>query len=366
MVVAAGKMLNFITGSLSIDAMKYLKIYIPLALSLAVLYTACKPDPSFEPAPATEESISFEVPQGWPQPFYNFNNNPLTQEGFALGRKLFYDNRLSRDNSISCGSCHQAFAAFAHADHNISHGVDGLLGIRNSPPIFNMNWYTSFFWDGGVNHLESQPINPIQNPVEMDENLPNIISKLSADSKYRAMFRAAWGDETINSQRIFKSLAQFMGAIVSDNAKYDKVMRGEASFTAGEQAGKLVFEQRCAVCHKPPLFTDFSFRNNGLPANGANDSGRAHVTRAAQDLYKFKIPTLRNLKYTQPYMHDGRLTTLSQVLDHYANIKPMVNLDPELFGGIPLTDQQRIDLLSFLNTLNDEDMLKDKRFHETQ
>lgn len=346
--------------------MKADRIYIWLLMSV-VVFSACKPDPSFNVQAVQEENINFTVPEGWPAPVYNFENNTLTNAGFYLGRKLFYDPRLSRDNSTSCGSCHQAFAAFAHAEHDLSHGVDGLLGNRNSPPIFNMNWHTSFFWDGGVNHLESQPINPIQNPVEMDENLPNIIAKISTDEKYRQMFKDAWGDETINSQRIFKSISQFMGAMVSANSKYDQYKRGVVMLTQEEQSGLTVFNNNCATCHKAPLFSDFSYRNNGLKPSTINDSGRAHITREARDMYKFKVPSLRNLKYTAPYMHDGRIKTLEQVLNHYATgIHQSSTLDPLLQNGIQLSVQQRSDLLAFLNTLNDESFIKDKRFHETQ
>ena len=333
--------------------------------AMLLLYAACKPDPSFDVTKVTGDDITFNIPEGWPAPKYNFENNTLTKEGFYLGRKLFYDTRLSRDNSTSCGSCHQAFAAFAHADHDLSHGVDDLTGTRNSPPIFNMNWHTSFFWDGGVNHIESQPINPIQNPVEMDETLVNIISKLSADAEYRNMFKAAWGDETVNSQRIFKSMAQFMGMMVSANAKYDQYMRGEATFTSAETNGLKVFNDNCASCHKAPLFTTFEFINNGLKVNDFNDSGRAHITLKAEDMRKFKVPSLRNLAYTQPYMHDGRIKTLEGVLNHYATgIVQSPTLDARLQSGIQLTTQQRSDLLAFLNTLNDESFTKDARFFE--
>lgn len=344
--------------------MKANKIFATILVFSAIL-SACKPDPSFDVQTVQEENITFAVPEGWPAPVYNFENNTLTNAGFYLGRKLFYDTRLSRDNSTSCGSCHQAFAAFAHAEHDLSHGVDGLLGNRNSPPIFNLNWHTSFFWDGGVNHIESQPINPIQNPVEMDENLPNIIAKINNDEKYRQMFKDAWGDETINSQRIFKSISQFMGAMVSANSKYDQYTRGDAMLTQAEQNGLTVFNNNCATCHKAPLFSDFSYRNNGLKPSSVNDSGRAHITLLPEDMYRFKVPSLRNLQYTAPYMHDGRIKTLDKVLDHYATgIHQSTTLDPQLQNGIQLTTQQRSDLLAFLNTLNDESFTKDKRFHE--
>lgn len=336
-------------------------------VTIAMTYTACKPDPSFEADTIVEEEISFRVPEGWPAPYYNFENNTFTKEAFTLGRKLFYDGRLSRDNTISCGSCHQSFAAFAHADHDLSHGVDGLLGIRNSPALFNLNWHTSFFWDGGVNHIESQPIAPIQNPVEMDESLINIIEKLSADDEYKALFKAAWGSEEVTSQRMFKSLAQFMGAMVSDHAKYDQYKRGETTLTQQELSGMKVFEDNCASCHKAPLFSDFSYQNNGLPPNSINDTGRAHITQLPADRYKFKVPSLRNLKYSAPYMHDGRFKTLDAVLNHYeSGIQQSPTLAPQLQNGIQLSAQQKTDLLAFLNTLNDEQFINDKRFHEVR
>ncbi|WP_276132630.1 cytochrome-c peroxidase [Polluticoccus soli] len=331
----------------------------------ATALTACKPDPSLGPDHSGD--IGFEVPKGWPAPVYNFQGNTLTKEGFELGKKIFFDQRLSRDNSTACGSCHQPFAAFAHLDHDLSHGINNQLGNRNSPPIFNMNWHTSFFWDGGVNHLEVQPIGPIQNPVEMGEQLEHVVAKLAADAEYKTMFKAAFGDETINSQRMLKALAQFMGSMVSSNSKFDKYRRGEAggAMNESELNGLAVYQDKCAGCHKEPLFSDFEFRNNGLEPNALNDSGRARITHLPGDMRKFKTPSLRNLKYTPPYMHDGRFTTLEQVLDHYASgVKQSPTLDPMLQNGIQLTTQQRTDLLAFLNTLNDEEFVKDKRFQE--
>ncbi|RYE23921.1 MAG: cytochrome-c peroxidase [Sphingobacteriales bacterium] len=339
-------------------------------LVVVSLFTACRPDPDFNATSVTpKQDISFHIPEGWPQPFYNFENNALTTEGFELGKKLFFDTRLSVDNSTSCGSCHQPFSAFAQLDHSVSHGVNDLLGTRNSPALFNLNWNTSFFWDGGVNHIESQPINPIQNPVEMDETMPNVIAKVGADTKYKAMFKAAFGDETVTSQRIFKAMAQFMGMLVSSTSKYDKHIRQEAGgeFTAAEERGLTVFRDNCATCHKEPLFTDMSFRNNGLSVSPVNDSGRAHITRLAEDMYKFRVPSLRNLKYTPPYMHDGRFNTLDQVMLHYTNggIVQSPTLDTVLKSGvINITGQQKADLLEFLNTLNDEEFTKDPRFKE--
>lgn len=318
--------------------------------------------------PRTYVPISFTVPQGWPQPVYQFTNNTLTSDGFVLGRKLFYDMRLSRDNTISCGSCHQQFAAFAQLDHPVSHGVKDQLGTRNTPGLANVAWYPTFFWDGGVINIENQPINPIQNHVEMDMTMPEVISRISADAGYVKMYKNAFGDETVNSQRTFRALAQFMAAMVSSDSHYDKVMRHEAgaTFTVSEQNGYDLFKAKCASCHKEPLLTDFSYRNNGIASTpSVNDSGRAHITQAATDLYKFKVPSLRNIALTGPYMHDGRFTTLDAVLDHYrSGITPSATLDPLLANGISMTDNEKADIISFLKTLSDSIFVKDSRFAE--
>lgn len=313
-------------------------------------------------------NIKFEVPSGWPAPSYNFSGNALSVSGFELGRKLFYEVALSSDGSTSCGSCHQQFAAFSQIDHRVSHGVHDRQGVRNSPGIFNENWHTSFFWDGGVNNLELQPINPIVNPLEMDETLPNIVAKLQADPNYAPLFTKAFGSGEITSQRILKALAQFMGMMVSDRSKFDKYQRNETTLNPQELSGLSIYQSKCASCHTAPLFSDFSFRSNGLPlvASMPIDSGRAIIgAYDATNLFKFKVPTLRNLKYTAPYMHDGRFNTVNQVLDHYEHIDSLsVNLDPQLRGGIHLSNTERADLVAFLNTLNDEEFIKDIRFAE--
>lgn len=335
--------------------------WLPIILATIQL-AGCMKDPEIK---EPESPYSFQVPQGWPQPVYRFDSNQVSKAGFELGRKLFFDGRLSRTNDVSCGSCHQPAGAFAQIAHNVSHGVEDRVGKRNSPALFNLAWYPSFFWDGGVNHIESQPIAPIMNPVEMDETMGNVIAKLQADALYPQMFKAAFGDEMINSQRIFRAITQFQGMLISNQSKYDQVQRGEASFTEAEQRGLTVFRSNCASCHKEPFFSDFSFRNNGLPPTVVNDSGRAHITRVAADMYKFKVPSLRNLRFTSPYMHDGRFTSLDQVLNHYkSGIQQSATLDPQLQQGIALSDDQRADLIQFLNTLNDEQFRQNPRFQE--
>jgi cytochrome c peroxidase len=346
-------------------------LFASTALCIFILFEACRKDvpiPGNEPEPPVYD-IYFTVPKGWPQSVYNYQTNILTEAGFKLGRKLFYDGRLSRDNTISCGSCHQQFAGFANSAHSLSHGIDGLFGNRNAPGLFNLNWLPSFMWDGGINHIEVQPLAPITNPVEMDETINNIIAKLNADGVYKQMFIDAYGDNTINSQRIFRAIAQFQGMLVSSNSKYDKYMRGEAggTLTASEQNGLNLFSQnKCATCHVPPLFTDFSFRNNGLSFNTAlKDSGRAHITGLPTDRNKFKVPSLRNISVSGPYMHDGRFVSLTQCLNHYnSGVNQAENLDTLLTNGIQMAPPEMQDIINFLSTLRDNDFLNDPRFKD--
>ena len=338
---------------------------VAAGLGCIVWLAGCKKD---EIDPRTWRPVSFEVPKGWPQPVYTFTNNPLTFEGFELGRKLFYDARLSRDNTVSCGSCHQQVASFAHIDHDISHGIENRLGTRNSPMIANMAWNTSFFWDGGVNHLESQPVAPIVNPVEMDMTVPEVIERLNADADYRSRFKKVFGVDTANSQRVFRAMAQFMAAMVSSNSKYDKYVAnpGAGYFSEQEVRGLSLFRQHCASCHKEPLFSDFSFRNNGLlPKAGVNDSGRAHITGLAEDRYKFKVPSLRNIAVTRPYMHDGRIATLAEAVEHYrTGVAAMPTTDALVAGGISMSDQDKKDIISFLETLTDSTFITNPLFAE--
>jgi cytochrome c peroxidase len=344
-----------------------LVIWISLAVPvlIASFVSGCHRDPEI-PITLTEADIKFRIPQGFPQPNYDFSLNPVTVDGFLLGKKLFYDPRLSRDNTISCGSCHQQEFAFAHGEHQLSHGVDGLLGTRNAPGLWNLAWHQTYMWDGGITHIELQPLGPIGNPVEMDETVANIIAKISSDVIYREMFAAAFGSDTITTQRITQAITQFQGLMISDNSKYDQVQRGEATFTQQEQYGLATFRSKCASCHAEPLFTDDGFHNNGLtPEPTILDPGRMMITNNAADSLKFKTPSLRNIAVTGPYMHDGRFTTLSQCLNHYSGpMYPSATLDPQLATGIPLTVQEKADLLAFLATLTDYTLINDPKFRE--
>jgi cytochrome c peroxidase len=306
------------------------------------------------------EFAGFSKPANFPEPVYDIKNNPVTKEGFELGRQLFYEAVLSRDNSISCGNCHVQASGFTQHGHDLSHGIEDRLGNRNSPPIMNLAWNKSFMWDGGVFHLELFPLAPITNPVEMDEKMDNVLAKLRSKKKYRDGFLAAYGDEEITGKRVFNALTQFMLMCISDNSKYDSVMRKSGpKFTELEQRGYQLFRAKCSSCHKEPLFTDGSFRNNGLDNTYNPDSGRQAITLDSNDRFKFKVPSLRNNAYTAPYMHDGRFTTLDQVLNHYSGgVKNSHTLDPLLrkngIYGIPLTGDEKTVLKAFLNTLNDK------------
>lgn len=312
--------------------------------------------------------IKLVVPKGWPAPPTNiFANNPLTEEGFQLGRKLFYDARLSKDSNFSCASCHQQFAAFSTFDHDFSHGFNNSFTTRNAPGLFNIAWKKELHWDGGINHIEVQPLSPLTATNEMAETLENVLKKLKEDTSYVRLFKIAFADGTINSQHLLKAMAQFTGSIQSYNTKYDKVKRSEDSFTVSEKLGYTTFLTNCNSCHKEPLFTDNSFRNNGIGENDKlKDKGRMAITGNPADSLKFKVPSLRNVTLTGPYMHDGRMYSLNKVIEHY---RTGINfnqptLDTLLRKKIVITNQQKVDLLSFLMALKDDTMISDPRFRQ--
>jgi cytochrome c peroxidase len=316
------------------------------------------------------EPINFVKPANFPELAYNFPNNPLTEKGFELGKKLFFDGRLSRTNIVSCNFCHEQPYAFTHHGHNLSHGVDDLIGIRNAPAVQNMAFQSEYFYDGASNNLEMLSIVPIHNPVEMDENLPSIINKIKGDVSYQKLFRQAFTDGQINSTNMLKALAQYMTMLVSSNSKYDKYVRGEAggNLTALELQGKQLFENKCRVCHSTDIFTDNSFRNTGVQPNPMiNDKGREEVSGNSNDRYKFKVPSLRNVELTAPYLHDGRLGSLEAVLDFYSNgVQDSSTLDPILKQngvlGIPLNNQEKQALTAFLKTLTDHEFVTNPKF----
>ncbi len=318
----------------------------------------------------TGDTLLFKRPENFPPAVYSFEGNPPTNNGFKLGRALFYDPILSKDGSISCANCHQQFAAFAQLDHPVSHGVDDCLGTRNTPTLFNLAWQREFMWDGGVNHIEVSPLNALTSECEMANNLPEIVDRLKNSDKYPLLFQEAFHTSEINSQLLLKALTQFTAALVSANAKYDKVMRGEdgASFTKEESTGYTLFKANCATCHREPLFTDYSYRSNGLDAY-SDDPGRDTITHDPADHGKFRVPSLRNVEVSSPYMHDGRFENLEQVLTHYhSGMVLSSNLDPlfkkDSMPGIRLSSGEQTQLIAFLKTLTDHDFLNNPAFQD--
>jgi cytochrome c peroxidase len=308
--------------------------------------------------------LKFVVPAGWPQPLYNFKANPLTRQGFELGRKLFYDEKLSKDSTVSCASCHQQFGGFATYDHNLSHGINNTLTTRNAPALQNLAWQKEFMWDGGITHLDLQPLAPLTATNEMGENLENVIRKLNRDTTYKRMFKAAFGPTVINTQYMTKALSQFMVMLVSSNSKYDKAMRGEAEFILPEKLGYEIFQQKCMSCHATPLFTDLSYRNTGMRFDSTlQDVGRMTITRDANDSLKFKVPSLRNVARTFPYGHDGRFFSLQNVYEHYRN-KMVVDkvTDSLLQHKLPISNYESGQLTAFLRTLTDSSFLTNPAF----
>lgn len=296
------------------------------------------------------------------------SDNPLIEERIALGKVLFNETILSRDNTLSCASCHDASFSFTDG-RRFSHGVRGQIGTRNSMPLINLAWKKSFFWDGRAPSLRTQALMPIEDHSEMDETLNHVSLKLAANAAYPPRFIAAYGTPDITAEKIGLALEQFLLTLTSYHAKFDLALRGEEKLTEEEQRGFELFMtefdprtgQRgadCFHCHGGPLFSDHQFHNNGL-APSTKDPGRFRVTNIESDRNKFATPTLRNIALTAPYMHDGRFATIEEVISHYnAGIQNSPTLDPNLakhpHGGLHLgLDDQRA-LVSFLKILTDK------------
>jgi cytochrome c peroxidase len=326
-----------------------------------LLLLSCNKNDSTTVKPVTP--VSFTQPAGWPNAVYNFADNPLTEQGIALGKKLFYDGRLSKDGQFPCASCHQQDAAFGTFAHDLSHGFNNSHTLRNAPPLQNLAWYSEFHHDGGITHLDLQPLAPITNPVEMAETIDNVLNKLRADAVYRSMFAAAFGSEEINTKRMTQALSQFMLTMVSANSKYDKVMRGEATFNLPESLGYDIFKQKCASCHKEPLFTDLSYRNTGIPMDAVlQDKGRMRITQNPADSLKFRVPSLRNIMVSSYYGHDGRFFDVYQVLEHYnSGVINGPTTDPLVKNKIPLSNFEKGQLVAFFTALTDSAFLKNKK-----
>lgn len=313
----------------------------------------------FKPTP-----VKLLVPKGWPEPVYDFKSNPLTKEGIALGRQLFYDTRLSKDGTISCGTCHQQFGAFNTYDHSLSHGYNNSLTTRNAPGLFNLAWQKEFMWDGGINHLDLQPLAPITAENEMAESIQNVLSKLQSEKEYRRLFKAAFGDEKITTAKLTKAISQFVLTFVSSNSKYDRVKMGLDTFILPEKLGYDIFKKKCVSCHTEPMFTDYSYRNIGMPLDPfLKDWGRMKITHDPMDSLKFKVPSLRNVMRSFPYGHDGRFFSVMSVMEHYRkNMVPDSRTDSLLRNRLPLSNFEIGQLTAFLHTLTDSSFLKNPNF----
>lgn len=354
-------------GVLNLINMKKLSLVL---LGLVTLF-ACSN--STETANYVPIPLQLELPTNFPEIAYNLDNNPITDAGFELGKRLFYEGKLSSNGAIACAFCHEQAFAFTHHGHNLSHGVNGGIGLRNAQPIQNLAYQTSFMWDGAASHLDLQPILPITSELEMGETLSNVIVKLQQDSYYQAQFAKAFDGGEVNTENMLKALSQFMLMMISSNSKYDKYVRQEdnVTLTALELDGLNTFQNKCSSCHASDLFTDQTFRNNGLPINPQlNDKGRFNILEDPNDLYKFKVPSLRNVEVSYPYMHDGRFSTLEVVLDFYdSGIVDNGNVDPSLQKadgtyGISLSAYEKESIIAFLKTLTDNQFLEDERFAE--
>jgi cytochrome c peroxidase len=305
----------------------------------------------------------FTTPKNWPKPFYNFKKNQLTDSKILLGRVLFYDPILSRNNTISCANCHSQYNAFTHVDHALSHGIDDRIGTRNSLVLMNLAWQKSFMWDGAINHLDMQALAPISHHDEMDENIKHVTEKLQDSKFYPMLFYKAFNDSNISGENTLKAISQFMLTLISANSKYDKVKRMEETFTNQEENGYKLFKQNCASCHTEPLYTNLAFENNGLPIDSLlNDICIKKITQNEQDFLKFKVPTLRNIEFSNPYMHDGRFKRIYDVINHYTNIQKSKTLAPQLQKQIVLTSNEKVDLIAFMLTLTDKEFLFNPKF----
>lgn len=311
------------------------------------------------------ESPSFQLPAHFPTPIYKFKNNPTSPEGIALGRRLFFDPILSKDSTISCGSCHHPAQAFADSGKKLSIGIHQQLTQRNAPGLFNLSWQREFFADGGVRHFELIPLAPLVNRQEMQGDLKELLGRINQHASYKKDFQEVFKTDSLQSKHVLYALAQFMGSLISSSSRYDAYIQGTAKLTKVEQTGFTIFTQKCSGCHQMSnqLFTDLSYRNIGLDSL-PTDMGRYLITEQAADKGKFKVPSLRNVMLTPPYMHDGRFDNINQVLEHYAQgVKKTANLDKSLLNssgkvGIPLSITEKQALKAFLHTLTDTTFIK--------
>jgi cytochrome c peroxidase len=350
--------------------MKFVFGIASVVVSFVFIASCNKNKPEEEVYQTTPYVLS--IPQGFPQ-MQIPADNPLTKEGVALGRKLFYDNILSGNNTQSCASCHNQAMAFTDNGKRYSTGIDGIEGNRNTQPLINIGFNLHYFWDGRSNTLEEQILGPVANPIEMHQPWILAMSKLNAHPDYPKLFKQAFNADRIDSLHVVKAIAQFLRTMISSNSRLDKRLNNTGNLTNSELNGLVIFKTErgdCFHCHQidgSRLLTDNQFHNNGLDAT-FTDLGRGAITGNASDNGKFLTPTLRNIALTAPYMHDGRFQTLEEVIDHYNNggvSSPTVDpLMKHVGTGLNLTNQDKADLLAFLRTFTDTTFINDSRFKQ--
>ncbi len=314
-----------------------------------------------------ENPYELKVPEGFPQPNIP-EDNQLTADRIALGKKLFYDTILSADKTLSCASCHAQTLAFSDGK-KLSAGFHNALSDRNSMPLINLAWSGSFFWDGGVSSLEQQVLKPLTNNNEMNLPVQEAVARLNADKTYKKLFKKAYGADP-DAASLFKALAGFERTLISSNTKFDAYFyrKDATAFNESELRGYQLFfngeKVHCGSCHSGINLTNNTFQNNGLYMEYA-DQGRYKITGKESDKGKFKVPTLRNIALTSPYMHDGSLSTLEEVIDHYNTggvAHPNKSEHVHIHKGMKLTMQDKKDLVNFLNTLTDVEFITNPAF----
>lgn len=299
-------------------------------------------------------SVNRQENDKWPKPIYDARKNPSSRASIELGRMLFYEKALSKDSSISCASCHMQFAAFSNPDHPLSHGIAQQLSSRNAPALQNLGWHPYFMQDGRSLSLDAQFLIPLTAKNEMGSTLAEILVRLRKDRNYAKLFKAAFGNEMITAEKMGKALSQFQMQLISNNSKYDQVIRGEKTFSLPEQLGFQIFLNKCASCHPAPLFSNFSFVNIGMPLDPLlKDYGRMTVTGLAKDSLCFKVPSLRNVMETAPYGHDGRFFSLQDLFEHYRTQ-----------FKIPISNYEIGQLTAFLSTLTDSSFINHPNFSD--
>lgn len=323
-------------------------------------------DATATPSARSARAVAFTTPAGFPAPNLP-TDNLLTREGIALGERLFFDRRLSGNGKQSCADCHSAARAFSD-NVALSRGAKGDAGVRNAMPLFNLAWSPTYAWDGSKPRIRDQALAAMTNPIEMHGDARHVVATLRGDAGLRDEFTRAFGTDEVTPERVGLALEQYLLTIVSTDSKFDRARRGEAVLTEQEKEGFALFMTEydpargkrgadCFHCHGGALFTDYDFKNNGLE-RGRGDRARASVTGKPDDIGKFKTPSLRNVAVTAPYMHDGRLATLEDVVAHYDHgVARSATLDPNLAkhpdAGLQLSKDEQQALVAFLRTLTD-------------